>query len=81
MSETNRGGHARCAVCGKSLKNSGLGWRHNLFCSLECEQLAVRWRQNQAAAAAGHQGGAPAPVGKGAPRHAGGTATNKISPR
>lgn len=85
MSEKNTGGRTTCQVCGAPLKDNWLGWRHTLFCSLECKQLAARWQLNQISVAAGHQsgarpvgaGGGSAPQGKGQPGHAGESATDK----
>jgi hypothetical protein len=88
MSETSTGGRASCAVCGKPLSNSWVGWRHYLFCSVECEQLAARRQLNQVASAAGHltnkpshsAGGASAPAGKMQSGHVGDAATTKPAP-
>ena len=83
MSEANTNKRATCVVCGKSLGHKLQGWRHVLFCSLECERSAARWQLNQISSVVGHSGvgGAAAPAGKEHPGHADDSATNKPSPR
>jgi endogenous inhibitor of DNA gyrase (YacG/DUF329 family) len=89
MSETNSGDRTTCAVCGKPLENNLQGWRHRLYCSIECELLAARWQLNEISSVAGHAsdarpigaGGASAPSGKGQPGHAGGAPAQKTSAR
>ena len=90
MSETSAGNKKSCAVCGKPLAESWLGWRHTVYCSVECEQLAARWQSSQIAAAAGHHsippvggsGSAASPSAKTPPAkgHAGGAPANKPPP-
>jgi hypothetical protein len=91
MSETSAGDRKNCVVCHKPLEESWLGWRHTLYCSVECEQLAARWQSSQIATAAGHHsvphpggaGSAAAPPTKGsAPKagHAGGAPAKKPAP-
>ena len=93
MSETTARKKKSCAVCGKPLEESWLGWRHTLYCSAECEQLAARWQSSQIATAAGHHsvprpggaGSAASPSDKGPsatgqPGHAGGAPANKPAP-
>jgi hypothetical protein len=89
MSETESGDRNSCLVCGDPLPDNLQGWRHLLFCSLECEQLAARWQINEISAAAGHwrpvrpagAGGSAAPGAKAQPRHAGGKASPKSKSR
>ena len=89
MSETGTGKRTTCAVCGKPLDDNLLGWRHRLYCSLECELLAARWQLNEISSIAGHArdarpvgaGGAPAAKGKGQAGHADGAPAKKNSAR
>jgi len=88
MSETEPGDRTTCAVCGRPLEDNLTGWRHSLFCSIECEQQAARWQIQQISSVSGHQssarptgaGSSGAPGKKAKPRHADSKATGKTKP-
>ena len=90
MSEATAGNRKSCAVCGKPLEESWLGWRHAVYCSDECEQMAARFQSSQIASVAGHHsiprtggaGSAASSAGKApsATGHASGAPANKPAP-